>query len=155
MIADAVARLRHDANVPVDPRRRGPVPLNRFFEELNLAHAALPGLTVGGVADSLRAAGVPVEGMREPATKLAGFLFVAGRVGKAFVCADDILARRRFAAVLLMPACVIRARAEELKRELRIARCPRDVLEYRLAAELLVGAQAIRYRLAALGVGDD
>ena len=60
----------------------------------------------------------------------------------------------RFAAELLMPENVIRARAEQLKAELNVPVAPRGVLEYRLAAELLVSAQAIRYRLNALGVGD-
>lgn len=61
----------------------------------------------------------------------------------------------RFAAELLMPEEVIRARADELKHQLKIDRCPRDVLEYRLAAEFLVSAQAIRFRMSTLGVGDD
>lgn len=58
----------------------------------------------------------------------------------------------RFAAELLMPEAVVRARADELKAEHRCR--PRGVLEYRLAAELLVSGEAIRYRLKALGVGD-
>lgn len=59
----------------------------------------------------------------------------------------------RFAAELLMPVAVCAARADELKAE--HGACPRGVLEYRLAAELLVSREAIRYRLAGLGVGDD
>jgi hypothetical protein len=195
MIADAVARLRCDLRLPADPVRRGPVPLDRFFQELNLSHVALPGLTVGGVADHLRSDGVPVDDLGEPAAPLAGFLFFAGRIGKAYVNADDILQRRRFtaahelghavlhrdrmgryvadatvseadggasemereanrfAAELLMPEDVIRARAAGLERE--HGRCPRGALEYRLAAELLVSGEAIRYRLTTLGVGDD
>ena len=98
MIAAAVADLRARIGLPVDPTRRGPVPLDRFFQELNLSHVALPGLTLGGVADHLRADGVPVEDIGEPTTSLAGFLFTAGRIGVAFVNANDILGRRRFTA---------------------------------------------------------
>ena len=196
MIAAAVADLRARAGVPADPARRGPVPLDRFFQELNLSHVALPGLTLGGVVKHLRADGVPVEDLGDPKAPMAGFLFAAGRVGVAFVNADDVLGRRRFTAAhelghavlhrermgryvadpeiaeadeaatevereanrfaveLLMPEDVIRARAEQLKQELGVGVCPRGVLEYRLAAELLVSAQAVRFRLNALGVGD-
>ena len=195
MIADVVARLRREFDVPADPGRRGPVPLNRFFEELSLSHVALPGLTVGAVADHLRGDGVPLEDIGEPTAGLAGFLFFAGRVGKAFVRADDILTRRRFtaahelghavlhrdrmgryvadatiseaddaatdlereanrfAAELLMPEEVVLAREAELRSEYRA--CPRVVLAYRLASELLVSREAMRYRLKTLGVGDD
>jgi Zn-dependent peptidase ImmA (M78 family) len=59
----------------------------------------------------------------------------------------------RFAAELLMPAEVCRARAEEMRNEYGC--CPRAVLEYRLASELLVSAEAVRYRLKNLGVGDE
>jgi hypothetical protein len=59
----------------------------------------------------------------------------------------------RFAAELLMPAAVCQARAQELK-ELRKC-CPRQVLAYRLAAELLVSREAMRYRLNALEIGDE
>lgn len=195
MIVEAIARVRSECRVPVEPERRGPVPLHRFFEEQNLTHVALPGLTLGGVSNHLLADGIPVGDIGEPSAKLAGFLFFAGRIGTAFVNADDILVRRRFsaahelghavlhrevmgrfiadptisesdeattemereanrfAAELLMPAEVIRARADELKRE--HGRCPRGVLEYRLAAELLVSGEAIRYRLNGLGVRDE
>jgi hypothetical protein len=197
MIADAVSDLRARVGLPVDPARRGPEPLDRFFRELNLSHVALPGLTLGGVGDHLRADGVPLEDIGAPETPLAGFLFAAGRVGVAFVRADDALGRRRFTAAhelghavlhrarmgryladadiaeaddptaeiereanrfaveLLMPEAVIRARAEELKREFKVRACPRLVLAYRLASELLVSREAMRYRLKALGVGDD
>ena len=197
MIATAVADLRRDLNLPADPARRGPVPLDRFFTELAVSHTAIPGMTLGHVAAVLQRDGIAVDDLGDPALPLAGFLFVAGRIGKAFVNGDDILPRRRFtaahelghfmlhryrmsrfvldekiedggtpttemeaeanrfAAELLMPEEVIRARAEELKRELRMSICPRGVLEYRLAAELLVSGQAIRFRLSALGVGDD
>ncbi len=57
-----------------------------------------------------------------------------------------------FAAELLMPEAVLRARAEELRTEHGV--CPPGVLAYRLAAELLVSREAIRYRLKNLGVTD-
>lgn len=59
----------------------------------------------------------------------------------------------RFAAELLMPEEVLRARADELKGKHGV--CPRPVLAYRLASELLVSREAMRYRLKALGVGDE
>jgi hypothetical protein len=196
MIREAVADLSQRAGITIDPARRGPVPLDRFFPELALSHVALPGLTLGAVVAHLRAEGHTVEDIGDPKQPLAGFLFAAGRIGVAFVKADDPIGRRRFtaahelghavlhrekmgrfildpeiaeaddattgiereanrfAAELLMPEDVIRARAEQLKAELTVPVAPRGVLEYRLAAELLVSAQAIRYRLNALGVGD-
>jgi hypothetical protein len=59
----------------------------------------------------------------------------------------------RFAADLLMPAEVCRARAEELRA--RHGCGPRGVLVYRLASELLVSRDAMRFRLKSLGVGDE
>jgi hypothetical protein len=97
-VATAVAALRRDAGQLADPSRRGPVLLNRFFEEKNLDHVALPDLTRGAVASHLRSEGIPVESLGDSAGGLAGFLFAAGRVGWAFVRASDILPRRRFTA---------------------------------------------------------
>jgi hypothetical protein len=54
---------------------------------------------------------------------------------------------------LLMPADICRARAEELRKKCHC--CPRGVLVYRLASELLVSREALRYRLQSLGVGDE
>jgi hypothetical protein len=59
----------------------------------------------------------------------------------------------RFAVELLIPGEVCRARADEMKREYGC--CPRAVLLYRLAAELIVSREAMRYRLQGLGVGDE
>ena len=60
----------------------------------------------------------------------------------------------RFPAELLMPEEVIRARADEMRGDFKA--CPRLVLAYRLASELLVSRQAINYRLSNLkGVCDD
>jgi hypothetical protein len=59
----------------------------------------------------------------------------------------------RFAAELLVPEVIIRERAEELTLE--HGACPRIVLAVRLASELLVSREAVRYRLKNLGVGDE
>lgn len=59
----------------------------------------------------------------------------------------------QFAVEILMPEAVCRARALSLRREHGI--CPRSVLTYRLAAELLVSREAMRYRLQALELGDE
>jgi hypothetical protein len=59
----------------------------------------------------------------------------------------------RFAVELLMPEDVCRERAEELQE--KHGCCPRGVLIYRLSSELLVSREALRYRLQALGVGDE
>lgn len=194
-IAAAVTAMRRSCGLPATPARRGPVLLDRFFEETHLSHVALPGLTRAAVAGHLRADGVPVEDLGDPGEPLAGFVFLAGRVGWAFVRADDILPRRRFTAAhelghavlhrekmgqfiadtdiaeaddattgiereanhfaveLLMPEEVIRARAAELRTA--YSACPRLVLAYRLASELLVSREAMRYRLKTLEVGDD
>lgn len=196
-IPETITRLRRDLSLQVNPNLRGPVPLNRFYEEMNLTHVALPGLTCGRITEHLQRDHIAVDSIGEPDEKLAGFLFFAGRVGTAFVNADDILPRRRFtaahelghavlhrdrmgrymadteitlretddatdeiereanqfAAELLMPVEVCQARADELRREHKA--CPRFVLAYRLASELLVSREAMRYRLKTLGVGDD
>jgi len=73
--------------------------------------------------------------------------------------ADDDVADRMereancFAAELLMPADVCRARAVEVRD--KHGCCPRGVLVYRLSSELLVSREALRYRLQTLGVGDE
>ena len=59
----------------------------------------------------------------------------------------------RFAVELLLPTDLCRARAEELLK--KHGCCPRGVLVYRLASELLVSLEAMRYRLKALEVGDE
>jgi Zn-dependent peptidase ImmA (M78 family) len=195
MITSAIERLRAQAGIPVDPETRGPVPLNRIYEQQNLSHVALPGLTIQAVEEYLRAQRIPTEHLGDPETKLAGFVFLAGRIGHVFVNADDPLPRRRFtaahelghvvlhrerlqrftadttvgesheaadalereadqfAAELLMPEAIVRARAAELQT--RFGVCPQSVLAYRLAAELLVSQQAIHYRLHTLRVGHD
>ena len=59
----------------------------------------------------------------------------------------------RFAVELLMPSEICRARADEMYSTHGC--CPRGVLVYRLASELMVSHQAMKYRLQSLGVGDE
>jgi hypothetical protein len=59
----------------------------------------------------------------------------------------------RFAAELLMPGSVCRARAEAFRKTYGV--CPRTPFAYQLAAELVVSPEAMRYRLRELGVGDE
>jgi hypothetical protein len=198
-VADAVSALRRQCGLLPDPSRRGPVPLDRFFQAANLTHTAVPGLSTAAVVEYLVAeryvngpevvADVPAS-----ADRIEGFLFWTGGDGLAFINADDILPRRRFtaahelghavlhgdrmgryiadatvsetdsatselereanrfAAELLMPEEVCKAREAELRAEHGC--CPRGVLTYRLASELLVSREAMRYRLKNLGVGD-
>ena len=201
-IAEAVAALREECNLPLAPTRRGPVPLDRFFQSTkrNVSHVALPALSLRTViaylvAERFVSGPHVLEDLPNQSDHLDGFLFWSGGDGLAFENADDILPRRRFtaahelghavlhrdrmgrfradetiaegadqpddqlereanrfAADLLMPEELIRARAAELTAEHGC--CPRGVLEYRLAAELLVSQQAMHYRLKALEVGD-
>ena len=197
MIAETIARLRKDFVIPVDAGVRGPVQLHRFFDEIALSHVAISGLNCGRVVEHLLAEGSTVEPFDDAAEPLAGFLYLAGNSGHAFVDADDILPRRRFsaahelghavlhrermgryradskktlledddstdelereanqfAAELLMPEEIVRGRAAELKS--LHGCCPIGVMIYRLAAELLVSREAMRYRLKKLGVGDE
>jgi hypothetical protein len=199
VIADVVAKLRRDFELPVDPARRGPVPLNRIFEAMSrpwVTHCTLPELTLASVAEHLRSEGVVIDLPGDPAEKLVGFLYLTASTAWAYVSADgNNLGRRRFtaahelghavlhrdrmgryradatveeanesddemereanrfAAELLMPAEVCAVRAEELRAEHGC--CPRGVLAYQLASELLVSREAMRYRLRSLGVGDE
>jgi hypothetical protein len=200
VITEAVRELRRHLDLPLDPTRRGPVPLNLFFENIvapRVAHFARPDMTSRAVVEHLRAQGVPVFGVEESDEPLVGFLFRSGNAAWAYVCNDEknpigrqrftaahelghaVLHRdrmkgyiadatisetddatgdmereaNRFAAELLMPEEVIRERAEELMMEHKA--CPRLVLAYRLASELLVSREAVRYRLKNMGVGDD
>ena len=59
----------------------------------------------------------------------------------------------RFAVELLMPAGVCKAREAQWRSQYGC--CPRGVLVYRLASELLVSREAMRYRLHSLEVGDE
>ncbi|HTU19347.1 MAG TPA: ImmA/IrrE family metallo-endopeptidase [Gemmataceae bacterium] len=59
----------------------------------------------------------------------------------------------RFAAELLMPASVCRARGDTFRSTYGV--CPRGPFAYHLASELVVSPEAMRYRLRDLGVGDE
>lgn len=202
-IPAAVADLRRRFRIPVEPARRGPVALDRFFDEMTdptLNHHVLPDLTRARVVEHLRHEGIAVADIGDEKEALAGFLFLAGGMAWVYVSNDAgnpigrqrftaahelghaVLHRdtmpeqfladthgmisdpdatldpkereaNRFASELLMPDEICRARADELRREHGC--CPREVLEYRLAAELLVSQQALRYRLDHLGIGDE
>lgn len=59
----------------------------------------------------------------------------------------------RFAAEILMPPQICKARADAFRQTYKV--CPRTPFAYQLAAELLVSPEAMRYRLRDLGVGDE
>jgi Zn-dependent peptidase ImmA (M78 family) len=59
----------------------------------------------------------------------------------------------RFAAGLLMPEAVCRARASEFRKD--YPQTPPSVLVHRLASDLLVSREAMRYRLTGLGIIND
>lgn len=193
-IVDAVAKLRHTTSLPLEPLRRGPILLQRVFDEIGLQHCEVNDLTRGKVFAQLAAWGHVIEVVGDTNEPLEGFLFTAGATGYVFISrnARNILPRRRFsvaheighfllhravmdrwredriidvaaddpiekeanrfAAELLMPREVCEARADEMRRTSRA--CPRGVLAYRLAAELLVSREAMTYRLRELEVGD-
>ena len=199
-IAEAVQDLHRRASWKPNAAVRGPVPLNRFLQEVALEHFALSQLSTKSVAETLIAERIvsgpsSVAELLERNDKLDGFLFTAGGRAFAFVDADAPIGRRRFtaahelghrmlhrdkmgaqlaetnmekfdaklgpmeieankfAAELLMPEVVLRARAAALESETR--RCPRSVLVYQLAGEMLVSPEAMKYRLTTLGIGDE
>ena len=198
-IARVVAELRSACQLPEDPMRHGPVPLERFLAEQTLRLVELPRLSRATVYDYLLAKG-SIPGDLGEDEDLAGFLYITGPFGRVFVNADDPVPRRRFtaghelghfilhrelmggkvsfgdspatvvevedesalamerqanrfAAEILMPAEVCRARAEAFRRTYRV--CPRTPFAYHLAAEMLVSPEAMRYRLRDLGVADE
>jgi hypothetical protein len=109
-----------------------PVPRRRFTSAHELAHFLLHRETMGRFRADTDAT------LREADEEVA-----------------DVMEREanRFAAELLMPAEMCRARAAEIRRNYGC--CPRGVLIYRLSSELLVSREALRYRLQALEVGDE
>jgi hypothetical protein len=198
-ITRAVADLRVACQLPEDPLRRGPVPLERFLTEHALRLVELPRLSRAAVYDYLLAKGSLPGDLGED-EDLAGFLYMSGPFGRVFVNADDPVTRRRFtaghelghfvlhreflggkvslgdspatvievedesaaamerqanrfAAELLMPATVCRARAEAFRKTYGV--CPRTLFAYHLASELVVSPEAMRYRLRELGVSDE
>jgi Zn-dependent peptidase ImmA (M78 family) len=198
-IATTVAELRSACQLPDDPMRHGPVPLERFLAEQTLRIVELPSLSRAAVYDYLLAKG-NIPGDLGEDEDLAGFLYITGPFGRVFVNADDPVPRRRFtaghelghfmlhresmggklsfgdspatvievengtaaamerqanrfAAELLMPAELCRARAAAFRKTYRV--CPRTPFAYYLAAELMVSPEAMRYRLRDLGVADE
>lgn len=157
-----VADLRRDCGLPADPARRGPVPLGQFFDELAVAHVALPALTRGAVVGEARRRGYTVEDMDDPDKPLAGMLYLAGRQALAFVNAADILPRRRFTAahelghfVLhreRMAGCFHADTAETIRETIddeQSAEMEREA--NRFAAELLLPAEVCAARADELG----
>lgn len=107
------------------------LPRRRFSAAHELGHAVLHRDEMGGfIADAAISDTDAAEGQREREAN-------------------------QFAAELLMPREVCWARAEELERDHGMKECPRLVLAYRLASELLVSREAARYRLKSLGIGHD
>jgi hypothetical protein len=96
-IARAVADLCAACHLPVDPPRRGPVPLERFLAEQNLLLVELPRLSRAAVYDYLLSKGSVPADLGED-EDLAGFLYLTGPFGRVFVNADDSVPRRRFTA---------------------------------------------------------
>jgi hypothetical protein len=162
-IADAVAELRRRCDLPVDPDRRGPVPLDRLFQAANLLHVSLPVLSTAAIVGYLVAeryvsgphvlADVTVNDDR-----IDGFLFWAGADGLAFVNADreSPIARRRFTAAHELGHAVLHR--EQMGRFRVDAKVNEDAddpddLERdanRLAAELLMPAGVVAAREAEL-----
>lgn len=104
-IGQTVADLRRGLKLSVEPMQRGPVPLERFFKEMDfgILHTALPKLSLRVVVEHLIAERwvTDPESLGDLAAStehLEGFLFWSKDVGLAFVNADDILPRRRFTA---------------------------------------------------------
>ncbi len=96
-IARAVADLRAACQLPEDPLRRGPVPLERFLAEHALRLVELPRLSRAAVYDYLLAMGSLPGDLGED-EDLAGFLSMSGPFGRVFVNADDPVTRRRSAS---------------------------------------------------------
>lgn len=94
-VVGVVSDLRRAVKLP---HRLGPVLLADYFAETGLDHVELPALTRGTVGEYLRREGMAADDLGEASEELAGFVFVAGRVGWAFVKTEDILSRRRFTA---------------------------------------------------------
>ena len=157
-ISDAVTALRSECKLPVDPARRGPVPLDLFFQAKDLNHAAVPGLSLRTVIEYLvaeRFVSSPqiLDDFPNQSDHLDGFLFWSGNVGLAFVDANAILPRRRFTAAHELGHAVLhRERMGRFRADAKIsegANEPDDELEReanRFAVELLMPEEVIRSR---------
>ncbi|MBV8180271.1 MAG: ImmA/IrrE family metallo-endopeptidase [Mycobacterium sp.] len=96
-IARVVAALRSTCQLPANPMRRGPVPLERFLVEHTIRLVELPHLSRATVYDYLLSKD-SIPGELGEDEDLAGFLYIAGPFGRVFVNADDPVPRRRFTA---------------------------------------------------------
>jgi Zn-dependent peptidase ImmA (M78 family) len=120
-----------------------------------LDHVELPGLTSAAVAEYLQHEGVHADDLGNPTDALAGFVFVAGRAGWAFVNAADPLPRRRFTAAhelghfMLHRSTMGRFRADTDATLCEAGDDAADRMEQeanRFAAELLMPAEMCRTR---------
>ncbi len=157
-ISDAVTALRSECKLPVDPARRGPVPLQQFFQAKDLNHAAVPALSLRTAIEYLiaeRYVSSPqvLDDLSNESDLLDGFLFWSGNVGLAFVDANAILPRRRFTAAHELGHAVLhRERMGRFRADAKIsegANEPDDELEReanRFAVELLMPEEVIRSR---------
>ena len=157
-ISEAVADLRSECKLPVDPARRGPVPLHQFFLAKDLNHAAVPGLSLRTaieylVAERYVSSPQVLDDLSNESDLLDGFLFWSGNVGLAFVDANAILPRRRFTAAHELGHAVLhRERMGRFRADAKIsegANEPDDELEReanRFAVELLMPEEVIRSR---------
>ena len=157
-ISEAVADLRSECKLPVDPARRGPVPLDLFFLAKDLNHAAVPGLSLRTaieylVAERYVSSPQVLDDLSNESDLLDGFLFWSGNVGLAFVDANAILPRRRFTAAHELGHAVLhRERMGRFRADAKIsegANEPDDELEReanRFAVELLMPEEVIRSR---------
>jgi hypothetical protein len=153
-IAATVDGLRRTVGA-ADAERRGPAPLADYFAETGLDHVELPVLTRGSVANFLFGEGIPVGELGDVGEELDGFVFVAGRVGRAFVKAGHVLGRRRFTAAhelghfLLHRESMGRSRADTSQTLQQAGDDAVDGMEReanRFAVELLMPADLCRAR---------
>ncbi|OWK37302.1 ImmA/IrrE family metallo-endopeptidase [Fimbriiglobus ruber] len=156
-VCEAVSALRQRAGIPVIPDRRGPVPLDRFFQAENVTHVAIQNLSTAAVVDYLVAeryvSGPHVlSDIEATADPLEGFLFWVGDDGLAFITEADILPRRRFSAAHELGHAVMhRSRMNRFRADAKIADTgePIDPMEAeanRFAAELLMPEEVVRVR---------
>lgn len=158
-IARAVADLREACQLPENPLRRGPVPLERFLAEHALRLVELPRLSRAAVYDYLLEKG-SLPGELGEDEDLAGFLYMTGPFGRVFVNADDPITRRRFTAGHELGHFVLHR--ESLGGKVSLGDSPATVVEVenetatamerqanRFAAELLMPAAVCRVRAEA------
>jgi hypothetical protein len=158
-IVRMVAELRISCQLPDDPSRLGPVPLERFLSEQALRLVELPHLSRSAVYDHLISMGI-VPGALGEDEDLAGFLYLTGPFGRVFVNADDPVPRRRFTACHELGHFVLHRTSMSGKKS--FGDSPATVIEVendtaaamerqanRFAAELLMPASVCRLRAAA------